>query len=134
MRQTVFVLMAFLVLTLSLACGMASCPVMAANEAVAPESLTHAPMPCHGEEKTTETAGWPMVVADCLDLDFSGAAFDFDFSPDDTNYSPVDFLPAILLAEASARPESSVTIRGPPGYSLHGLETPLFLTTRRLRI
>jgi len=136
MRKSISAFMALIIFTLSLACTMSFCPIMA--EAAQTENTTKdaAPMPCHGDKSSEDkNPHTPMLSSDCLNVDLFNVDQNIDFTPDLT-LDQIDFLWANLTALYNLHPQMTRLIRGPPinVASSHFNNIDLYLSTQRMRI
>lgn len=135
MKRALVAVLVLAILTPSLACMMAFCPVQSAGTAVEVKTASSdMPKPCHAAPAQRTVPTGPMVVLDCMGVDlFAGGevqalkaplliAVVLPYFPDQT-----------LVSDISAFLPVSRPIRGPPP-DLQRSAADLFVRTTRLLI
>ena len=130
MKNVLLGFMTFLMLMPIMACGMAFCPMRAAQAAVSEK------MPCH-QSNDTQKSG-PMLVLDCMGVDLfqENTQLDSKISSPDLSLEKLVFFWADTPSNNDFILASSHSIRGPPTDTSppHAHSHNIYLTTQRLRI
>lgn len=118
-----------LMLTPVMVCGMAFCPMSAAQAAMKSEQQ----MPCH--QSQDDSQGAPMMVMDCMGVDFFHSDVISDTSVPDQAVSLIHFVYEDLSQKSHSQFSYRNAIRGSPfGDDTVQINQSIVLTTHRIRI
>ncbi|HOO82254.1 MAG TPA: hypothetical protein PK513_07105 [Alphaproteobacteria bacterium] len=127
MRQFLVGFLTLVMLTPSLVCGMADCPMPMQAEK----------KPCHQSgdmDDDMQGKDGPMLAADCMGVDFFQVDVSNDIQPD-LSVDSVDYAWIDLVTDYNFQTDNINGIRGPPGRMLDPRSQPsLILITQRFRI
>lgn len=126
MKRLVALVLLFALLTPSLVCGMAFCPIQSAQAAVKTD-----PPPCH-EAKSTPSKG-PMFVLDCMGVDLFSGSSAHVLTPPDLTPAIVAFPVFESIIGIDRVALIHLPIRGPPPNDLVS-SSFFFASTTRLLI
>lgn len=127
MKKSFLGFLVIIMLTPLLTCVMPFCPMQTA--------MAKEQKPCHQSMVEDTESNAPMMVKDCMGVEFS-SSYNVDNVPPDQSIDFIDYAWTDAFATNNVSQKSAKTIRGPP-YDVRPQylnDHNLYLTTQRLRV